>query len=171
VLTGLLSVRPLANALAGQALGVYLMCAAFVTGLFCLVLGAVPAAASLRGNLPAFPFLLFGAINTLGAVGDLRLLRAGGVGGAKRINRHLWRMSMALWIAVMSFFIGQADEFPPQLRIMPLLATPVVAVLVTMLYWVWRVRVRKSLRGLFERAVQAGAAAPGAPTAPAAGPR
>ena len=35
----------------------------------------------------------------------------------------------------MSFFIGQADEFPEALRIMPLLALPVLAVLVTMLDW------------------------------------
>ena len=48
----------------------------------------------------------------------------------------------------MSFFIGQADVFPEPYRIRPLLALPVLAVLVTMLYWVWRVRVRQSLRGI-----------------------
>jgi hypothetical protein len=33
-------------------------------------------------------------------------------------------------------------------RIAPLLATPVLLVIVTMFYWLWRVRIRQSLRGL-----------------------
>ena len=35
----------------------------------------------------------------------------------------------------------------PRLIAFPLIALPVVAVLVTMLYWLWRVRIRRSLRG------------------------
>lgn len=46
----------------------------------------------------------------------------------------------------MSFFLGQSDVFPRSIRIMPLLAMPVLAVLVTMFYWLWRVRIRRSLR-------------------------
>jgi hypothetical protein len=57
-------------------------------------------------------------------------------------------MSFALFIAPMSFFFGQADVFPEALRIMPLLALPVLSVLVTMLYWVWRLRVKRRVRGL-----------------------
>ena len=53
-----------------------------------------------------------------------------------------------LVITAMSFFIGQSDEFPKAMRIMPLLAIPPLAVLATMLYWVWRVRLRRSPRGL-----------------------
>ena len=72
-------------------------------------------------------------------------MRARSLRGAPRIARHLWRMSTALFIAAMSFFFGQADVIPKPYRIMPLLAVPVFAVLVTMLYWVWRVRVRRLL--------------------------
>jgi hypothetical protein len=61
---------------------------------------------------------------------------------------HLWRMSTALFIAALSFFIGQADVIPPVVRIRPLLALPVVLVLATMVYWLWRVRLRRSLRGI-----------------------
>jgi len=57
-------------------------------------------------------------------------------------------MCFALFIAALSFFIGQADEFPKALRTFPLLALPVVAVLVTMVYWLWRVRIRRPFRGL-----------------------
>lgn len=46
----------------------------------------------------------------------------------------------ALFIAALSFFIGQAKVFPEAVRIMPLLATPVLAVLATMFVWLWRVR-------------------------------
>jgi hypothetical protein len=57
-------------------------------------------------------------------------------------------MTFALFIGALSFFIGQADVFPEPVRIGPLLALPVVAVLVTLLYWLWRVRIRRSLRGI-----------------------
>lgn len=101
-----------------------------------------------RNGIPAFPFILFGLAGTIAGVGDLRMLRSGPLHGARRIARHLWRMSFALFIAALSFFIGQAKVIPEPIRIMPLLALPVVMVLVTMFYWLWRVRIRKSLRGL-----------------------
>jgi len=57
-------------------------------------------------------------------------------------------MCFALFIAALSFFIGQAQVFPRPVRIPGLLALPVLAVLVTMLYWVWRVHNRRSYRSL-----------------------
>lgn len=57
-------------------------------------------------------------------------------------------MCTALFIATLSFFIGQSQVFPEPVRIMPLLALPVLAVLVTMFYWLWRVRIKRSLRGI-----------------------
>lgn len=38
-----------------------------------------------------------------------------------------------------SFFLGQSDEFPEALRIMPLLCTSVLLVLLLMFYWLARV--------------------------------
>jgi uncharacterized membrane protein len=101
-----------------------------------------------RHGMPAFPFLMFGFVALLASVGDVRMLRSGALRGTKRLARHLWRMSFALFIAALSFFIGQAKVIPKPLRIVPLLALPVVVVLVTMLYWLWRVRFRRSLRGV-----------------------
>jgi hypothetical protein len=101
-----------------------------------------------RNGMPAFPFFMFAVIGLLGAVGDVRMMRAGPLRGAMRLARHLWRMCMALFIAALSFFIGQADVIPQPYRIRPLLALPVLAVLVTMFYWLWRVRIRRSLRGI-----------------------
>lgn len=107
-----------------------------------------------RKGIPAFPFLMFAVVGVLSFAGDLRVLRAGPLRGAFRVARHLWRMCYALFIAAMSFFIGQMDVIPKPIRILPLLAVPIVAVLVTMIYWMWRVRFRKSLRKVTMRALE-----------------
>jgi len=121
--------------------------------LTCLTLGVAAVARGTR-SIILFPLFMFGVISLLAVVGDVRIRLRGPVRGAERIARHLWRMSYALFVAAMSFFIGQAKVIPVPLRIPGLLALPVVAVLVTMLYWLWRVRFRRSLRGI----VQLGAA-------------
>jgi peptidoglycan/LPS O-acetylase OafA/YrhL len=89
------------------------------------------------GFLPLY--FIFGAVALLAVLGDARLLLAQDIPWAHRIARHLWRMCLALWIATASFFLGQADELPEQLRIMPLLCTPVLLVALLMLYWLVRV--------------------------------
>ena len=102
-------------------------------------------------GMPAFPFLIFGSIALLATVGDLRLIRSGGVHlirGAPRLARHLWRMCTALLIASFSFFIGQAKIIPKPIRIYPLLMIPPLIVLAALTYWLWRVRWRRSLRGM-----------------------
>ena len=96
-----------------------------------------------RNGMPSFPFLMFGLVGLLAAAGDFRIMRSGPLEGARRIARHLWRMSFALFIAAMSFFIGQAKVLPEAIRIPGLLALPVLAVLITMFYWLWRVRARR----------------------------
>ena len=147
VVTALTTVRP--PSAVSQRIDTVAMIALLATGLACLVF-AMQAFANggMRNGMPAFPFILFGVSGTLAGAGDLRRLRTGPLHGARRIARHLWRMSFALFIAALSFFIGQAKVIPEPVRIMPLLALPVLAVLATMLYWLWRVRIRKSLRGL-----------------------
>lgn len=57
-----------------------------------------------------FPLFIFGVVGLLAAAGDMRMIRAGGIQGPRRIARHLWRMSLAM----------------------------------VMLYWLWRVRIRKT---------------------------
>ena len=77
------------------------------------------------------------------AWGDFKTLRAGGVMGPRRINRHLWRMCAGMLIAVMSFFLGQQDEMPQQIRGSLLLWLPILTVIGV---WVWqanRMRIRR----------------------------
>jgi hypothetical protein len=106
------------------------------------------AAGGTRNGMPAFPFFMFGIVGGLASIGDVRILRSSPPRGTARLTRHLWRMCFALFIAALSFFIGQADEVPEPLRIMPLLGLPVLLVLVTMFYWLWRVGYRRRLRGI-----------------------
>lgn len=94
-------------------------------------------------GIPAAMTLVFSAIVLLAASGDLRLLVVGRAEGPGRILRHLWRMGFALWIATVSFFVGQADQFPAEVRQTGILVLPVLVVTVTLLFWVvrqaWRV--------------------------------
>jgi uncharacterized membrane protein len=90
-------------------------------------------------NEPRPVLFVFAAIVAMCAVGDFRVLVRGGVSGAQRIFRHLWRMCFALWIATASFFLGQAKVFPDAVRKSHVLAVPVILVVVLMFYWMIRV--------------------------------
>jgi uncharacterized membrane protein len=93
-----------------------------------------------RAGMPAPLVLAFGGIALMAAGGDFRILRSAPLPGTARLARHLWRMCLALLIAALSFFIGQSDELPEAMRIMPLLALPVVFVLAATIFWRWRIR-------------------------------
>lgn len=123
-----------------------LMLGAGGLGVTSMAAGFEAAAAGGRRGGTAFPLFMFGTVALLASAGDFRMLRSNGLRGARRLARHLWRMCFALWIAAASFFLGQADEFPEGLRVPGLLALPVIAVLVTMFYWLRRVRRTPVLR-------------------------
>ena len=57
-------------------------------------------------------------------------------------------MTIALFIAALSFYVQLPKFIPEPLRIRWLIILPVLAVLVTMVYWLWRVGMRRSVRGL-----------------------
>ena len=80
-------------------------------------------------------------------VSDLRMLRRGSITGTQRLVRHLWRMTFALFVATGSFFLGQAKVIPEPLRNFALLSIPVLAVLAMLLYWLWRMNIKKSVAG------------------------
>ena len=65
-------------------------------------------------------------------------------GGGASSRATSWRMSLAMFIATASLFLGQAKVFPKPIRLMPLLSIPVLLVLVVMLYWLVRLRLRKA---------------------------
>lgn len=100
------------------------------------------------GGMPPAPFVVFAVVGTLAGLLDIRIVRRGALTGAPRLARHLWRMCFALMLASLSFLVGQSKVLPESMRIMPLLAVPLIVAFVAMLYWLWRVRVRRSLRGI-----------------------
>jgi hypothetical protein len=104
----------------------------------------------MRNGYPAFPFFLFATFGLFGAAGDVRVLRRGPLLGTARLIRHLWRVSMALLIAALSFAVQliallkrAAITLPPAT-----IAIPLLVILLAVAYWVWRLRFRRSLRGL-----------------------
>jgi hypothetical protein len=145
VLTGLMTVRPRAPGSRRRDVGLMLM--ALALGLATISAGLV-AIASPSGKVfgyPPFPFFLFGVLGLSGGAGDFRMIRSAARRGAPRLARHLWRMCMALFITAASFFSIRARVaaiFPEALA-SPLARTlPVLLVLGTMCYWLWRIRAR-----------------------------
>jgi hypothetical protein len=105
----------------------------------------IMAANDPSGTLDGQPwqaFVLFGVMAPLAAIGDLRLLVRGGLVGAQRIARHLWRMCTALFIAVTSFFLGQPDFVPELMRGTAWVFVPPLATFLVMVYWLVRVQWR-----------------------------
>lgn len=111
------------------------------------VFGAVSVAIAISGTQGVFtaPLVMFGAIALLGANGDRRMLRAGGLQGPPRLKRHLWRMCTGLFVAAASFFLGPAARVPEPLRLPPFRLVPLLA-LAAMAFWLWRLRARRSAR-------------------------
>jgi uncharacterized membrane protein len=101
-----------------------------------------------RGRPEAIPCFIFGIVGLLAATGDIRMLRARGIQGPRRIARHLWRMCFAMWVAAASFFWGPPRRVPEMIRIPALQAVAVLLPVAVMLYWLWRLRGRKALLGV-----------------------
>ena len=99
-------------------------------------------------GVPAGMMFFMATIFLLAAIGDVRMIRAGGFQGARRIARHLWRMSFGLFIASGSFLLGQMKFIPQPIRIVPVIFALALSPLVLLLFWMWRVLLRQNLRGL-----------------------
>lgn len=106
-----------------------------------------------RGMLdgqPGAALVIFIIIGGLAAVGDLRLILNRGVTGATRLARHLWRMTVALFIAANALFLGQPQVFPKAVQSSGLLFVPALLTLGLLLFWLghvaWGANKRKRAR-------------------------
>jgi hypothetical protein len=81
-------------------------------GIFSWMIGikVVLSGASSQDGVPVGMTFFMGSVCLLAAAGDVRMLVGGGVHGAKRIARHLWRMCYGLFIAAGSFFLGPSNR-------------------------------------------------------------
>ena len=146
VATGWVTVRRPAGGVGVFEVGAFLVAlvAAAAMGSLAWVGGHSPD--GLVGGLPWQPALVFGAVAALAAACDLKMILRGGISGAPRIARHLWRMGVGLFIASASFFLGQPKVFPVPLRGSPILMVLALAPLVLTIFWLLRVRFTKRFK-------------------------
>src|SRR5712664_2302622 len=122
-------------------------------------LKVVCSGASSQDGVPVGMMLFMGSVCLLAAAGDVRMLVRGGVFGAKRIARHLWRMCFGLFIAAGSFFFGGSNRplrllstvglgkyLSPALFNTTLYLVLTVLPLILLIFWLVRVRFTSTYR-------------------------
>jgi hypothetical protein len=113
----------------------------------------VRSGTSSQAGVPVGMIFFMGSVQLLAATGDIRMLLGGGVLGARRIARHLWRMCFGLFTAAGSFFLGPSNRplrllstvgigphLPRALFSMGLYLFLTILPLVLMIFWLVRVR-------------------------------
>lgn len=120
-------------------------------GVSLITLGGLVASghAGSQAGVPLGMYFFLGTIPLLAAAGDIRMIVRGGITGAARVARHLWRMCFGLFIATGSFFLGQQQVIPAVLRKQYLLVPLAVLPLGLLLYWLVRISVLKRGIGSF----------------------
>ena len=120
-----------------------LLCAPFAILSFQLATGSTPiftSAVPFKGPvliaIYGFTFVL-----TTAAIGDAKLVWAGGISGVSRISRHLWRMCLGLTLAAGSGFTnGLARLLPGPYHVPTAFFFPQFIPLGLLIYWLIRVR-------------------------------
>jgi hypothetical protein len=123
-------------------------------------INVVRSGASSQKGVPVGMTFFMGSVCLLAAAGDVRMLLRGGLAGANRIARHLWRMCYGLFIASGSFFLGPQNRplrlfskvglgqhLPPALFSTGLYLVLTVLPLILLIFWLLRVRFRNAYNG------------------------
>ena len=86
-------------------------------------------------------FYVATAVVLIAAIGDARVVLAGGISGAPRIARHLWRMCLGLTIATGSAFTnGLARFLPGPYHVPAVFFLPQFVPVVLLVLWMIRLR-------------------------------
>lgn len=112
------------------------------------------------GTLDGVPYqagFVIASLCALAAACDISVILRGGVSGVARTARHVWRICLALLVAALSF-AAQPKAQPEGLRGSPLFMIPALLILIGMIYWLARIRMRPRR----SHALPPGAAAAGA---------
>ena len=96
-------------------------------------------------------YYVFAGLFALAAALDLNMIMRGGLSGVPRLSRHVWRMCLALFIALGAFFFGQQRVMPEFVQGSPLLAIPPFATLGLMAFWLLRLRLARLFGRLTRR--------------------
>jgi uncharacterized membrane protein len=89
---------------------------------------------------PTQVLVVFSVIALLASASDLRVVFFDRLKGKKKLIRHIWRMGIAMFMATTSFFLGQSQVIPEEIRTIAFLVTPVFLVLFLTFYWAVRVQ-------------------------------
>lgn len=121
----------------------FCLCAPFAILSFQLAAGLSPMFKStvpLKGPV-LIAIYAFTTVLAIAAISDLRVVLAGGISGAPRIARHLWRMCLGLTLATGSAFTNGLPRLLPGLYQAPLvLFLPQLVPLGLLIFWMIRVR-------------------------------
>ena len=122
-------------------------------------LKVVRSGASSQDGVPVGMGFFIGSVMLLAGAGDVRMLVGGGVQGATRIARHLWRMCFGLFIAAGSFFLGGSNRplrllssvglgqhLPRAMFSTNLYLVLTILPLVLLIFWLVRVRFTKAYK-------------------------
>ena len=150
VFTAWTAVRPLPGGGRWADVALMVLAFTFAAGGYARAFATLGMPGSQMDGVPAGMHFFMATIILLAAVGDLRMIWAGGIRGTRRVARHLWRMCFALFIASGSFAaqLPQMKLLPPSIPLVPLIVVMGAGPLVVLLYWMWRVRLRQNLRGM-----------------------
>ena len=99
---------------------------------------AMAAGGRIQGAPPQAPFVIAG-ICALAAATDISVILRGGLSGAPRLARHIWRICAALLVAALSF-AAQPKAQPEALRGSPVFMIPALLILIGTIYWLVRIR-------------------------------
>ena len=126
---------------------------ALIVGLILFAPFAILSIQLAMGIAPLFPapipfkgpllIALYGitTVLALAAFGDARLVFAGGIAGAPRIARHLWRMCLGLTLAAGSAFTnGLPRLLPPPVHVTTIFFLPQLIPVGLLVFWMIRVR-------------------------------
>lgn len=120
-----------------------ILCAPFAILAFQLATGLAPLFKSAVPFKGAVVIAVYGITSVLAiaAIGDARVILAGGISGAPRIARHLWRMCLGLTMAAGSAFTNGLARFLPGPYHVPLVFfLPQFVPLGLLVFWIIRVR-------------------------------
>jgi uncharacterized membrane protein len=119
------------------------LCAPFAILAFELAVGLPPffrSAVPLKGPV-LIAIYAFTSVIAIAAVSDARVLLAGGISGAPRIARHLWRMCLGLTLAAGSAFTnGLPRLLPGPMHVTTVFFLPQFVPLGLLIFWMIRVR-------------------------------
>ena len=145
VVTGWLTMRRRAGTIGRSEIAAFVYAASLAAIAVLIGTRAASTATGSVGGMPAAGFYGIGTIIALAAALDLKVILAGGVTGAPRLARHLWRMCLACFVAVGSFFLGQQRVMPELIQGSAWLQVPPLIPLIMMVFWLLKLRLAQAV--------------------------